>query len=87
MDGEEAHPPTSHFRQAVQMHSDWINDMILCNYNQTRTSFLLYRTAHTGGIDVWRIASHHELSHCRIIVLLGVARDAPLIDLKEAVYM
>ena len=34
---EQTHPPTSHFRQAVQMHSDWINDMILCNYNQTRT--------------------------------------------------
>ena len=33
----KTHPPTTQFRQAVQMHPDWINDILLCNYNQTRT--------------------------------------------------
>lgn len=24
----------AHFRQCVQLHTDWINDVLLCNYNQ-----------------------------------------------------
>ncbi|KAL4067662.1 hypothetical protein J3A83DRAFT_4543660 [Scleroderma citrinum] len=27
--------PHAHFRQCVQLHADWINDTLLCNYNQT----------------------------------------------------
>ncbi|KAI0782511.1 hypothetical protein BC629DRAFT_1520018 [Irpex lacteus] len=26
---------TSQFRQSVQAHTDWVNDLLLCNYNQT----------------------------------------------------
>ena len=25
----------SQFRQSVQAHTDWVNDIILCNFNQT----------------------------------------------------
>ena len=28
----------SQFRQSVQAHTDWVNDIVLCNYNQTGTS-------------------------------------------------
>ncbi len=31
----------STFRQAVQIHSDWVNDILLCNQNQTRLCRLL----------------------------------------------
>ncbi len=28
----------SQFRQCVQAHTDWVNDLLLCNYNQTGMS-------------------------------------------------
>lgn len=28
--------PTTRFRQCVQSHTDWVNDIILCDYNRTR---------------------------------------------------
>ncbi|WWD18801.1 hypothetical protein CI109_103256 [Kwoniella shandongensis] len=28
-------PPTTHFRQSAQTHTDWVNAMLLCNMNQT----------------------------------------------------
>ena len=31
----------STFRQAAQIHSDWVNDILLCNQNQTRPCHLL----------------------------------------------
>jgi WD repeat-containing protein 48 len=31
----------STFRQAAQIHSDWVNDILLCNQNQTRLCHLL----------------------------------------------
>ncbi|GAA5905207.1 uncharacterized protein JCM6883_006320 [Sporobolomyces salmoneus] len=31
-------PPTSKFRQCVQSHTDWVNDIVLCNYNRTLVS-------------------------------------------------
>ena len=34
------HKPST-FRQAAQLHSDWVNDILLCNQNQTRLRHLL----------------------------------------------
>ncbi|KAI6005914.1 hypothetical protein EDD15DRAFT_2154574 [Pisolithus albus] len=31
-------PSRPQFRQCVQLHTDWINDILLCNYNQTAIS-------------------------------------------------
>jgi WD repeat-containing protein 48 len=31
----------STFRQAAQVHSDWVNDILLCNQNQMRLCHLL----------------------------------------------
>ncbi|GAA5947003.1 hypothetical protein JCM3765_002113 [Sporobolomyces pararoseus] len=31
-------PPTTKFRQCVQSHTDWVNDIVLCNYNRTLVS-------------------------------------------------
>lgn len=28
-------PPATTFRESVQTHTDWVNDMVLCNMNQT----------------------------------------------------
>lgn len=28
--------PTARFRQCVQSHTDWVNDIVLCDYNRTR---------------------------------------------------
>lgn len=38
-------PGTQHaqFRQSAQTHTDWINDILLCNYNQTGRSTPLER--------------------------------------------
>ncbi|KAF8136388.1 hypothetical protein EV363DRAFT_1428786 [Boletus edulis] len=40
--------PHSQFRQCVQMHTDWINDILLCNYNQTVIS-----ASSDGTIKAW----------------------------------
>ncbi|GAA5922447.1 uncharacterized protein JCM15063_003305 [Sporobolomyces koalae] len=31
-------PPVNKFRQCVQSHTDWVNDIVLCNYNRTLVS-------------------------------------------------
>ncbi|WVR06650.1 hypothetical protein IAU60_003682 [Kwoniella sp. DSM 27419] len=31
----ESKPPPTTFRQSAQTHTDWVNAMLLCNYNQT----------------------------------------------------
>ncbi|KAH0830595.1 hypothetical protein J3R83DRAFT_2050 [Lanmaoa asiatica] len=38
----------SQFRQCAQMHTDWINDILLCNYNQTVIS-----ASSDGTIKAW----------------------------------
>lgn len=37
-------PPSSQFRQSVQTHTDWVNDILLCNNNQTVISCSSDRT-------------------------------------------
>ncbi|KAI0067430.1 WD40 repeat-like protein [Artomyces pyxidatus] len=39
---------SSSFRQSAQIHSDWVNDIILCNYNQTVVS-----ASSDGSVKAW----------------------------------
>ncbi|KAF8178063.1 hypothetical protein BJ912DRAFT_670273 [Pholiota molesta] len=63
------------FRQSAQAHTDWINDILLCNYNQTVVS-----ASSDGTVKAWSphantptdpstIGSHSDyvrcLAHCR----------------------
>lgn len=65
----------SNFRQSAQLHMDWINDILLCNHNQTVVS-----ASSDGTIKAWnphsstgsepsRIGVHSDyvrcLTHCR----------------------
>ena len=36
------------FRQSVQLHTDWINDIVLCNMNRTSTPLFLYQLTKTA---------------------------------------
>ncbi|KAI0706677.1 hypothetical protein C8Q76DRAFT_629871 [Earliella scabrosa] len=66
----KAHPPTSHFRQAVQMHPDWVNDIILCNYNQTLVS-----ASSDGTIKAWSPHAHAQSSPLHEPTLVGTHTD------------
>ncbi|KAJ7765499.1 hypothetical protein DFH07DRAFT_737719 [Mycena maculata] len=46
MDGEPTR--ASSFRQCVQTHTDWVNDILLCNYNQTLVS-----ASSDGTVQAW----------------------------------
>ncbi|KAH7917849.1 WD40 repeat-like protein [Leucogyrophana mollusca] len=61
---------TSQFRQCVQTHTDWVNDILLCNYNQTVVS-----ASSDGTIKAWdphttipsdpsQIGSHADYARC-----------------------
>ena len=60
----------SEFRQCAQAHSDWINDILLCNHNQTVVS-----ASSDGTIKAWNphaalasdpsiIGSHTDYVRC-----------------------
>ncbi|KAF7356603.1 WD-REPEATS-REGION domain-containing protein [Mycena venus] len=44
----DATPRASSFRQCVQAHTDWVNDIVLCNYNQTLVS-----ASSDGTVQAW----------------------------------
>ncbi|KAJ6581489.1 hypothetical protein B0H19DRAFT_1115437 [Mycena capillaripes] len=44
----DASPRASSFRQCVQTHTDWVNDILLCNYNQTLVS-----ASSDGTVQAW----------------------------------
>ncbi|KAJ7623186.1 hypothetical protein FB45DRAFT_797112 [Roridomyces roridus] len=46
LDGEPSKP--SSFRQCVQTHTDWVNDILLCNHNQTLVS-----ASSDGTVQAW----------------------------------
>ncbi|KIK67364.1 hypothetical protein GYMLUDRAFT_238660 [Collybiopsis luxurians FD-317 M1] len=65
----------SHFRQCAQLHTDWVNDILLCNHNQTVVS-----ASSDGTLKAWNphaqtpsepsvIGTHSDyvrcLSYCR----------------------
>ncbi|KAI0667157.1 hypothetical protein C8Q78DRAFT_982656 [Trametes maxima] len=66
----KAHPPTTHFRQAVQMHSDWVNDILLCNYNQTLVS-----ASSDGTIKAWSPHSHSHSAPLHEPTIIGTHSD------------
>ncbi|KAF9441529.1 WD40 repeat-like protein, partial [Macrolepiota fuliginosa MF-IS2] len=60
----------SHFRQCAEAHSDWVNDIALCNYNQTVVS-----ASSDGTVKAWnphsptnsdpiQIGSHNDYVRC-----------------------
>lgn len=60
----------SHFRQRAEVHSDWVNDIALCNYNQTIVS-----ASSDGTVKAWnphsssnsdpiQIGSHNDYVRC-----------------------
>lgn len=57
----------THFRQCVQSHTDWINDIILCNQNQTLISASSDRT-----VKVW---NPHDPQHSLSPHVLGTHKD------------
>ncbi|OBZ73444.1 hypothetical protein A0H81_07250 [Grifola frondosa] len=78
-EARKSNPPSTQFRQCAQMHTDWVNDMLLCNHNQT-----LVTASSDGTVKAWsphthgHSASFHEpttvgmhadyvrcLAHCR----------------------
>ncbi|RDX39492.1 WD40 repeat-like protein, partial [Lentinus brumalis] len=66
----KAHPPTTNFRQAVQMHPDWINDMLLCNYNQTLVS-----ASSDGTIKAWAPHAHEQSTPLNEPTVVGTHTD------------
>ncbi|POV99711.1 hypothetical protein PSHT_13410 [Puccinia striiformis] len=63
-------PPTS-FRQCVQSHTDWCNDIILCNQNQTLISASSDRTIKAwsphspqNALCPTTIGTHHDYVKC-----------------------
>ncbi|RPD52275.1 WD40 repeat-like protein [Lentinus tigrinus ALCF2SS1-6] len=66
----KSHPPTTHFRQAVQMHPDWINDILLCNYNQTLVS-----ASSDGTIRAWSPHAHGQSTPLHEPTIIGTHTD------------
>ncbi|KAI0707436.1 hypothetical protein C8T65DRAFT_740369 [Cerioporus squamosus] len=66
----KAHPPTTNFRQAVQMHPDWINDILLCNYNQTLVS-----ASSDGTIKAWSPHAHDQSTPLHEPTVIGTHTD------------
>uniref|UniRef100_V5E642 Uncharacterized protein n=2 Tax=Kalmanozyma brasiliensis (strain GHG001) TaxID=1365824 RepID=V5E642_KALBG len=58
---------STRFRQCVQSHTDWINDIILCNQNQTLISASSDRT-----VKVW---NPHDPQHSLSPHVLGTHKD------------
>ncbi|KAH9931751.1 hypothetical protein B0H21DRAFT_699788 [Amylocystis lapponica] len=54
-EARKANPPLSQFRQCAQMHSDWVNDILLCNHNQ-----MLVSASSDGTVRAW---APHEQGH------------------------
>ncbi|RPD67758.1 WD40 repeat-like protein [Lentinus tigrinus ALCF2SS1-7] len=66
----KSHPPQTHFRQAVQMHPDWINDILLCNYNQTLVS-----ASSDGTIRAWSPHAHGQSTPLHEPTIIGTHTD------------
>ncbi|KAK7012216.1 WD-repeats-region domain-containing protein [Favolaschia claudopus] len=66
----DATPRTTSFRQCAQTHTDWVNDILLCNYNQTVVS-----ASSDGTVQAWTphapnaphpttIGTHSDYARC-----------------------
>ncbi|KAK4058019.1 hypothetical protein OIO90_000758 [Microbotryomycetes sp. JL221] len=72
--------PKSKFRQCIQSHTDWINDIVLCNYNRTLVSassdslvlaWNPHSSNHEDQMMPQQIGRHGDYVRC-----LAAARDA-----------
>ncbi|KAL7410603.1 hypothetical protein BDY24DRAFT_417926 [Mrakia frigida] len=68
---EAAKPPAATFRQCVQYHTDWVNDLVLCNLNQTLISASSDRTIRAwnphsteGSMSPTVIGHHTDYVRC-----------------------
>ncbi|KAE8233981.1 hypothetical protein CF326_g978 [Tilletia indica] len=92
------HKRRTKFRQCLQSHTDWINDIILCNYNQTVVSASSDRT-----IKIWNphdpatsllpstLGSHSDYVRClahapdaKAVISGGLDRTVKVWDLNLA---
>ncbi|KZT03081.1 uncharacterized protein LAESUDRAFT_660442 [Laetiporus sulphureus 93-53] len=48
LEASKSNPPSTAFRQCAQVHSDWVNDILLCNENQTLVS-----ASSDGTVKAW----------------------------------
>ncbi|KAF9269053.1 WD40 repeat-like protein [Marasmius fiardii PR-910] len=65
-------PPTT-FRQCAEIHTEWINDIVLCNYNQTVVSASsdgAIKAWNSRGGDISTLGYHDDYVRC-----LSVCRD------------
>ncbi|KAK4054919.1 hypothetical protein OIV83_000843 [Microbotryomycetes sp. JL201] len=76
---ESGTKPQSRFRQCIQSHTDWINDIVLCNYNRTLVSassdslvlaWNPHSTNHEDQMMPHQIGRHGDYVRC-----LAAARD------------
>ncbi|PWN20863.1 hypothetical protein BCV69DRAFT_177326 [Microstroma glucosiphilum] len=66
-DNEHIRPPRTSFRSCVQSHTDWINDMVLCNQNQS-----VVTASSDRFVRVW---NPHDPSTCLAPSVLGSHSD------------
>ncbi|KAM0793263.1 hypothetical protein ACM66B_000725 [Microbotryomycetes sp. NB124-2] len=71
--------PTSRFRQCIQSHTDWVNDIVLCNYNRTLVSassdsLVLAWNPHSSNHED-QMLPHQIGRHGDYVRCLAAARD------------
>ncbi|PCH34582.1 hypothetical protein WOLCODRAFT_27311 [Wolfiporia cocos MD-104 SS10] len=68
-DAFKTNAPFTQFRQCAQMHSDWVNDILLCNQNQT-----LITASSDGTVRAWNPHSQDDVEPTTIGVHADYAR-------------
>ncbi|GAA5887701.1 hypothetical protein JCM6882_001502 [Rhodosporidiobolus microsporus] len=77
---ETVAPPSAKFRQCIQSHTDWVNDIVLCKYNRTLVSassdslvlaWNPHSSDHHDQVTPTPIGRHGDYVRC-----LATARDA-----------
>ncbi|KAF9810753.1 hypothetical protein IEO21_06804 [Rhodonia placenta] len=70
LEARKAEPPATQFRQCAQMHTDWVNDILLCNQNQTLVS-----ASSDGTIRTWNPHAQEQLSPSQEPATIGTHGD------------
>ncbi|GBE85633.1 hypothetical protein SCP_0801520 [Sparassis crispa] len=63
-------PPSTQFRQSAQIHSDWVNDILLCNQNQTLVS-----ASSDGTVRAWSPHAHSHAGSLHEPMTVGMHAD------------
>ncbi|CCL98378.1 uncharacterized protein FIBRA_00373 [Fibroporia radiculosa] len=70
LEARKTTPPSTQFRQCAQMHSDWVNDILLCNQNQT-----LITASSDGTVRAWNPHAHENTVPLQDPVTIGTHGD------------